>query len=312
MENALLGRIDLCVKTQNAVEVLANRYLYYMENIRDFSPDTIKSRRSYLKEFSEYFSDTDVEAITNSMLDSYFVFLKNRVSYQTGELLSYGSLNNRKRAVRVFLKWCMEDEDISLKVKLSKIYIKRDKDRHSRQLDKEYIEMVISKITDKQDQLMVRLMYEAGLRISELASVRIEHLRGIRLEIVGKGDKKRVTFISQELAIDLHKWMVDKSRSGYVFKPTQRGGDKYSIDPIRQRIKKWFLVIAGLKMHPHQLRHAYARNLLDGGCSIRAIQKLLGHAHIETTMTYLGVDDNWLEKEYMRAVHHNNNLALAV
>lgn len=307
METALLGRINLHTKIQKeSIGVLAHRYLYYMENIRDFSPETIKSRRCYLKEFTEYFCKRDIEKITNSMIDQYFVYLKNRTSTQTGELLSYGSLNNRKRAVRVFLKWCMDDEDLNLKIKISKIYIKRDKDRHTQQLEKEYIELVISKITDRQDRLMVQLMYEAGLRISELADVRIEHLRGARLEVVGKGDKRRITFISGELALELHQWMADKSRTGYVFKPTQRGGEKYSIDPIRQRIKKWFRQVADIRMHPHQLRHAYARNLLDGGCSIRAIQKLLGHAHIETTMTYLGVDDNWLEKEYMRAVHHNN------
>ena len=92
---------------------------------------------------------------------------------------------------------------------------------------------------------------------------------------------------------------------GYLFRPLMHGrkGEGYRhLQNIRQRIQHWFKEILGIKMGPHQIRHAFARRLLEAGCNLRAIQKMLGHANIETTMIYLGVDDDWLEKEYTRSL----------
>jgi integrase/recombinase XerD len=293
-----------------SIEILTKQYLYDMENVYEASIETVKSRRSYLRDFSEYFNEFEVNEITNTHLNEYFTYLKNRVSPLTGRPISYGSLNNRKRALRVFFRWLIEDREVSVKVIPARIVIKREPDGHTKQIAHEDILYVIDRVTHRQDQLMIRLAYEAGLRISELVKVKVDHLNGRKLEVVGKGSKRRNTFISHELADDLRKWMEDKSwHMGYVFRPNLHGkaGECYRhVDSIRQRIKRWFKKLLGLKMHPHQLRHAFARRLLEAGVSLRAIQKLLGHAGVETTMTYLGVDDAWLEKEYMRAVHHNN------
>ena len=77
------------------------------------------------------------------------------------------------------------------------------------------------------------------------------------------------------------------------------GGDHYTnIDTVRARIKRVFLRVMGIDMHPHQLRHAFAINLLENGANIRSIQKLLGHAKIETTMRYLGISDKYLKQDY--------------
>lgn len=293
------------------LETLTENYIRYMLHVREYSPETAESRESYLREFSRYFSERSITSISNAQIDEYFIYLKGRISPLTKRKLSQGSINNRKIAVRMFLTWCKNSQDIPIKVKTTEIFVKRDQDTYQELLEFEDIDYVIRNITHYQDQLIVRLMYEAGLRISELMSVKIEHLRGKKLQVIGKGSKRRTTFISRELAVDLHQWMLDRGwYTGYVFRPNLHGerGEGYKhVDSIRQRIKKWFKKIRGLTMHPHQLRHAYARNLLYGGCSIRAIQKLLGHTNIETTMVYLGVDDDWLEAEYMRAVHHNNS-----
>lgn len=87
---------------------------------------------------------------------------------------------------------------------------------------------------------------------------------------------------------------------GNIFRPARFGdGDNgyKSLDTIRERIKSVFLK-CDIKMNPHMLRHAFALNLLENGCSLRSIQKLLGHTNIETTMRYLQVTDKFLEKSY--------------
>lgn len=301
----------LGIATENVepipIELLTHQYLIYAENIEEMSQATLPGKRSYLNDFSEYFTEFMVRELTNEQLNEYFTHLKERVSPLTKRYISPGSLNNRKRTVFVFLKWCTEYQQIPLRVNLARVKINKEPDIHKKRLLIEDIEYVIERISDHQDQLMIRLILEAGLRISELAKVKIEHLSGRRLEVVGKGNKRRTTFISLEFAEDLHSWMADNGwYGGFIFRPQlhgKKGAGYKHLDTIRGRIQRWFRAILGIAMGPHQIRHAFARRLLDTGCHLRAIQKMLGHANIETTMIYLGVDDDWLEKEYSRSLH---------
>lgn len=288
------------------VSTITRQYLHYMENVEERSKDTIKSRRSHLKHFAEYFDSLEITDITNTDLDNYFIDLRESVSSLTQRKLSDGDINNRKRSLRVLFRWCKEDRELSILVNPVKIRTTRQSDTPTRLLALEDIEYVIEHITHEQDRLIIRVMREAGLRISEVAKMKIEHLRGKRLEVIGKGGKRRITCMSQDLADTLRNWMSDRGwYTGHVFRPIMHGinGEGYKhLHTIRRRIQRWFLKLLGVVMHPHQLRHAFARMLLENGCSLRAIQKLLGHANIETTMIYLGVDDEWLEKEYMQAI----------
>lgn len=289
---------------QSEITELTDSYLRYMEDIEEASLETIKPRRSHLGKFMRYFGESDIRQLTNADMDSYFIHLKRYISPLTGRRLDMGTINNHKRSVKMFLRWCLRE--ISLQIKIDDIRIKREADKHVELVDFNDIDYVISRIPVRQDQLMIRLVYEAGLRISELAKVQLEHFRGTKLEVIGKGSRRRTTFISEELLRDLKEWMYDKGWDrGYLFRSTsyKRSEGYKHMDTVRQRIKKWFKRILGLEIVPHQLRHAFGRRLLEAGCSLRAIQKLLGHANIQTTMIYLGVDDSWLEKEYFQAIN---------
>lgn len=295
-------------ETEVPISSLIRQYLYYAENVRGMAPSTLKGRIAYLKQFHSYLTEqniTDPGTLTNVDLDMFFIGMSKRISDYTGRQITTGTVNTSKRAVKAFLVWCIDYPEIPVRVKLKEIRELKRKDSHPQLLTRQQIKTVIRRTRNRQDRLMISVMFEAGLRISEVADMKIEHLRGRTLDVVGKGSKHRITFITAKLAKQIRDWMeVNGWEKGYVFRPQMHGdgvGGYIHTDTIRQRIKRLFQDILGIVMHPHLIRHAFALYLLKQGCNLRSIQKLLGHSNIQTTMTYLGIDDDYLEKEYTTA-----------
>jgi len=154
------------------------------------------------------------------------------------------------------------------------------------------------------DGAILETFFSTGLRLSELCSLpRYIDLERGEISIRGKGDKLRVVFLSKDakgkLKIYLNKrsdaeeaLFVSLSRSG---KPLGR------ITPRSvERIVDYYARKAGIpkKVHPHQLRHSYATDLLINGADIRSVQELLGHANISTTQIY-----THLTNKELRDVH---------
>lgn len=280
-----------------------DKYLWYASSVRGFSPNTIKSRKVYIKYFVEWMAGkgiVDVSDVTNMLVDQYHAEFKTKKNRQGGEN-SIGTVNESIKIVCVFLKWCANYLDINLSVKVSEIRPLKSHDIRKDQLTFSQIYAVVKTCENRQDQIMIALAFEAGLRIDELRNVQYCDFRGTTLDVIGKGSKHRITYVSPELRAIIDDWMkLNGWSGGYVFRPIRLGkpGGRYeNLDTIRQRIKLVFEK-QGIKMNPHMLRHAFALNLLENGCSLRSIQKLLGHANIETTMKYLQITDKFLEKSY--------------
>jgi integrase/recombinase XerD len=156
------------------------------------------------------------------------------------------------------------------------------------------------------DALLLALLYDCGLRVSELAALRLEQLdiESWLIRVRGKGDKERFVPFGEEARAAILAYL-SRSRglsrraggNSHLF-PGARGGHL-----TRQRawqIVKAHLVGAGVarSVSPHTLRHSFATHLLDNGADLRAVQLLLGHADISTTQIY-----THLSQERLRKVH---------
>jgi site-specific recombinase XerD len=136
-------------------------------------------------------------------------------------------------------------------------------------------------------------VYGAGLRLGEACRLRIEHLDKARQQmrvVAGKGRKDRYTLFSAPLQAELRAYWRVMRPQGWLF-PSSREPSRPMDEATGQRIFYQAVARAGVprKGGIHSLRHSFATHLLEAGVEITVVQRLLGHAQISTTMTYLHV-----------------------
>jgi integrase/recombinase XerD len=136
-------------------------------------------------------------------------------------------------------------------------------------------------------------VYGAGLRLNEACHLKAQHLDAARQQIrivQGKGRKDRYTLFSPRLLDELRSYWRMFRPQHWLF-PATRTPDQPMVDATGQRIYYLAVQRAGLRRKGgiHALRHSFATHLLEAGVEITAVQRLLGHAHLHTTSTYLHV-----------------------
>jgi len=159
------------------------------------------------------------------------------------------------------------------------------------------------------DRAMLTILYASGLRASEAIGVELDDvdLEEAVLRTRGKGSKERIVPIGQAAlkAIEIY---LERGRPELVKNKVEahlfvnfRGGQL-----TRQglyKIVRRHALTAGLadRMSPHTLRHTFATHLLAGGCDLRAVQEMLGHADISTTQMYTHLSGERLKQVYFDA-----------
>jgi integrase/recombinase XerC len=161
------------------------------------------------------------------------------------------------------------------------------------------------------DRALVELLYGAGLRVGEVASLDVRDLDLHRgdVRVLGKGGVERVVPVPAEARAALNAYLTARRAPGLLAKPLftalrprRDGPRRLGVRDIR-RILKARALRAGIRerVHPHRLRHSYATHLLDMGADLREIQELLGHASLSTTEKYTAVSVERLSEVYDRA-----------
>lgn len=151
------------------------------------------------------------------------------------------------------------------------------------------------------DRALYELIYSAGLRVSEVCSLKLSdvHLDEGFLIVTGKGDKERFVPFGENAKYWLLKWL-NEGRSIYakeriipeVFISNRGHG------LTRKAVWKNFQTYeakADVTAKVHTLRHSFATHLLQGGANIRVVQELLGHSDLSTTQIYTHIDDDLLQ-----------------
>ncbi len=162
-------------------------------------------------------------------------------------------------------------------------------------------------------RVMLEMLYAAGLRVSELISLRIPSIqfdRGMVL-VKGKGGKERVIPLGDPAITALQEWLpirkkgLGKSVSPYLFpSPMKQKNAPITRQRLFQLLKQLALAakIDPKRLSPHVVRHAFATHLIEHGADLRSVQSMLGHADIATTQIYTHVAGNRLARTV--AEHH--------
>jgi integrase/recombinase XerC len=162
------------------------------------------------------------------------------------------------------------------------------------------------------DKALILAMYSAGLRISEVVSLSLNSLERdfSSGRVIGKGDKERYVFFSDEAREALAAYLPVRNARLREEHPTDRlfinhRGGAISVAGVRWIIAR-YAERSGLQknVHPHALRHSFATHLVNAGCDVRIVQELLGHASLSTTQRYTHVDIERLKGVYAKAHPH--------
>lgn len=154
------------------------------------------------------------------------------------------------------------------------------------------------------DYAVLELLYAGGLRLSELIGLNLSDInwQSKQLKVLGKGGKERLCHFGKPAAIMLKKWlkcreMFIKSDEKAVF--VSNRGLRISATSVRVRMQK-LCSEKGIsqRVYPHLMRHSFASHMLESSQDLRAVQELLGHAHLKTTQIYTHLDFQQLAKTY--------------
>jgi integrase/recombinase XerD len=236
--------------------------------LRNYAPKTRKAYLLYAKEYIAFARNAGITEKHKAIQEFLLHMQRKGLSSQTIAL----ALNAVKFLYRDVVK---DPRTIDL------TYPKRSK-KLPVVLSRDEILRIISATGNVKYRIMIALTYGCGLRVSEVAKLKVGDLSLLELTVhikQSKGNKDRISVLPATIQNDLHTFIAGKECNDYVF-PSNRGG-KLTTTSLQKMFRK-SLAAAGIKKQAsfHSLRHSFAMHLLENGTDIRYVQALLGHTSI--------------------------------
>ncbi len=295
---------------------LIKEFLEYLEIEKNRSRKTIRNYNFYLNRFLEWAKNPRPEQINLEMVRQYRLHL-NRINDRFGRALKKNTQNYHLIALRAFLKY-LAKRDIKT-MSAEKIELGRMSERIVDFLDGADLERLLeapiknqneeTSITQLRDKAILETLFSAGLRVSELASLKREQIKFDREDFTvrGKGSKPRAVFLSNQARYWIKKYLDARGDvSPFLFvshdpASAKRNSIEEGLTPrsIQRIVEKWAKA-AGItkEITPHTLRHSFATDLLQNGADLRSVQELLGHSSVTTTQIYTHVTNKHLREVY--------------
>jgi len=292
-------------------------FLRYLDVEKNSSKLTIREYRRYLRTFRQWFDqnypDSTIEDLDMPIIRAFRVYLSERANVRGGNLAKV-SQNHYVICLRSFLKYLLKNDVSTLEP--SKIELPKTHSRSPKFLDSSQVEKLLAMPDIKtswglRDRTILELFFSTGLRVSELFRLNRDSVNLTRKEfsIVGKGDKTRLVFISDDCAKWIEKYLNIREKDN--FKPLfvrysqkrDQNGEKMrlSVSSIERMVKS-YIKLAGIPVDatPHTLRHSFASDLLRNGANLIQVQKMLGHSNVATTQIYTHVTDDELREAHKK------------
>lgn len=283
-----------------------DQYLNYLLIEKGLSANTLDSYKTDLNRFADFLDSSGIQSLCEA--DSP-VILRHLIS------LRDSGMGPRSRArhlvtLRGFFKFLVQ-EKILEKNPATRIDLPKSGLKLPDVLSVQEIDLLLN-IPDAQkpagirNAAMIELMYAAGLRVSELVTVKIQdvNLDGCCVRVFGKGAKERMVPFGQPARrkIDFYvtttrPLLLHPYASPFLF--IARAGKPMTRQGFWKILKQYARAAGILKpITPHSLRHSFASHLLEGGADLRSVQIMLGHVDISTTQIYTHV-----AREHLKRMH---------
>jgi integrase/recombinase XerD len=288
-------------------------FLAYLELERGLSRNTLEAYRSDLQQFGEFLSRRAVDplAVGPADLRAYISELANGSDRRAA--VAPATLQRKIACLRSFYRHLRRDQILESDP-TSELRAPRSRARLPKVLTRDEVAHLLAQPRGSsrivlRDRALLETIYACGLRASEAIALELSQLdlQGGIVRARGKGSKERIIPIGSK-AIQALRAYLNKGRPGLVglreesrvFLNARGGGlSRQGLYKIVQRHAR----SAGLarRMSPHTLRHTFATHLLAGGCDLRSLQEMLGHADIGTTQVYTHLSADRLRDVYFSA-----------
>lgn len=282
-----------------SVQTLAE-YLEFLEVEKGLSENTLEAYRRDLSSFLDFCSSRDVEDMQNvqrSDINAFVLKLHDEKYTTTSVMRKIASL-------RGFFKWLCANEICTSNPALTLEQPKIPK-RLPKVMTVQEIDTILNQDLSKLQKVILELLYGCGLRVSELAHLRVTdiNINGKYLECTGKGSKERLVPLGKKSVSALKKYFQERD---FLVQKYNLSTKHLLINSEGKTLNRQdiytFIKEQGEKIHkhisPHTLRHSFATHLLENGADLRVVQELLGHSDVSTTQLYTHISKKRLKEVY--------------
>ncbi len=255
--------------------------------LKKYSLNTLKTYRNEFAQLLYAIEDKNVNDLNVDDIKGYMLYCIRDLK------ITENQLNSRFNAIKFYFEQVL---------KRQKIFIEIPRPKKPSQLPKVInandIKKMLEVTTNLKHNTMLKLCYGMGLRVSEVANLKLTDIDSKNMQVLverAKGKKDRYVNLPESVLEQLRSYFKTYKPKEYLFEG-QHGGP-YSLRSI-QKVFKDAMKKARINkpVGIHSLRHSFATHLLENGTDISHIQKLLGHNDIKTTLIYAQVGKKDLKK----------------
>ncbi len=283
-------------------------FLKFLKFEKRYSENTVIAYQNDIQQFIRYlklqYEITNLELIQHAMVRSWMVHL-----VESG--LSNRSIGRKLSSLQTFFKYLLRTKKIQFNP-AKKIILPKVGKRLPDYLQENQINQLLDGSVFNEDylglrdRLIIEMLYQTGMRRSELIGLKKSDidLDRMAIKVLGKGNKERIIPLSDTLRRIVNKYLEkipeDWSLNPYLIL-TDKGKPLYP-KIVYNVVKKYLSFVSSMdKKSPHVLRHTFATHLSNQGAELNAIKELLGHANLSATQIYTHNSIEKLKQIYQSA-----------
>ena len=295
------------------IEILALKFYDYSSYIKGYSKGTIKRYKHIINFYCNFAKVIKIEQVTEENVRALFFYGRTQRGWKSNSFITF------RMSLMVFFRWCVLQKYIE-KNPVQDVEIPKLEKRLPPKLTKQdtlrLLEIVYNypydyKFLRYRNHAIFSTFVFAGLRKNELLHLKCEDVDIENLSLFvrqGKGNKDRVVPISYTLAQTLKRYAEDRKRLNKTcpeFFASLNRNLGYTEDGLK-RLTDQMRKASKLNFTIHKLRHTFATLMLEGGCDIYSLSKMMGHSDIKTTTIYLSASAEHLRSQMTK--HPLNDL----
>ncbi len=269
---------------------MRDNFIQYLISEKRFSNHTCLAYKNDITQFFEFsgvMDDNDVKEVTSSLVRGWIVELMD-------EDYDAASVNRKLSTLKTFFKWLMKNGVIDKNPMITVRGPKKSKRLPSFVQEKDLrLEKTATLFANDfegiRDQLILEVLYQTGIRSSELIGLLHSNVNDNSVKVVGKRNKERIIPITKELAGLINSYEIFRSdiktNNPHLF--VLKSGEKLYPKFVYRKINYYLGEVTELeKKSPHILRHSFATHMLNSGAGLEVLKELLGHSNLSATQVY--------------------------